>query len=137
MFYLLNTNIIREYHSFFSPYYYLFLFLLDVIAKYWVRSGMLDLNNENSNIILLIIDAFEFFHPAFDLFICKAHIVVKIFHLHRIQVVFYFAYSWTGHGLYNGQYVVNNHGTVRVGSINVEFKEVFHDPAVSIHYGWI
>ena len=94
---------------------------------------MVELKDLNYDIIVLIIDAFDFFHPAVDLFICKAHMVVKIFHLQRIQVDFYFAYSWTGHGLYNGQYVVNNHGTVRVGSVNVEFKEVFHDPAVSIN----
>ena len=69
------------------------LFLLDVIAKYWVRSGMVELKDVNYNIIVLIIDAFDFFHPAVDLFICKAHIVVKSFHLQRIQVDFYFAYS--------------------------------------------
>ena len=93
---------------------------------------MVELKDVNYNIIVLIIDVFDFFHPAVDLFICKAHIVVKSFHLQRIQVDFYFAYSWTSHGIDNGQYVVNNHGTVRVGSVNVELKEVFHDPAMSI-----
>ena len=54
---------------------------------------MVELKDLNYDIIVLIIDAFDFFHPAFDLFICKAYMVVKTFHLHRIQVDFYFAYS--------------------------------------------
>ena len=53
---------------------------------------MVEMKDVNYDIILLIIDAFDLFHPDFDFFICKAHMVVKIFHLQRIQVDFYFAY---------------------------------------------
>ena len=29
--------------------------------------------------------------------------------------------------------MVNSYGTVRVGSVNLKFKDVFHDPAAIIH----
>ena len=108
-------------------------FLPDVLAKDWVGSGMVELKYVENNIIVLMIAASDFFHPAFDFFVCKARVVVKIFHLHLSQVDFYIADSGTGHGLDNRHDVVNNHGTFRVVSVNLELKGVFHDPAARIH----
>ena len=108
-------------------------FILDVLAKYWVGGGMVELKDVENDIVVLIVAASDFFHPAFDFFVCKARVVVKIFHLHLSQVNFYIAGSGTVHGLDDIQDVVNNHGTFRVGSVNVEFKGVFHDPAARIH----
>ena len=56
---------------------------------------------------MLIVAAFDFFHTLFDLIACKAHIVVKIFHLHLSQVDFYVSDSGTGHGIDDGQDEVN------------------------------
>ena len=63
------------------------LFLLDVLAKDWVGSGLVESKNVDNNVIVLIVAAFDFFHPSFDLFVCTAH-VVFVFQLHLSQVDF-------------------------------------------------
>ena len=80
-----------------------------------------------------IVAAFDFFHTYFDLFFCKDHVVSIVFNFNVYQVDFYVADSGTGTRLNNGQDVVDYHRTVRVGSINVEFIEVFLDLSASIH----
>ena len=71
------------------------------------------------NVIFLIVATFDLFHPAFDLFICKAHIVFKVFCFHFSQVNFYVADYGAGHGIDDGQDVVDQNGTARVGSVDV------------------
>ena len=95
-------------------------FLLDVIAKNWVRSILLVLKYVKDDVVLPIVVDFDFFHPVFYLFVFKAPVVFKVFNIHITWVYFYVDDYGTGHGLDGGKDVVDNHGTVRVGSVNVE-----------------
>ena len=76
-------------------------FLLDVLAKDWVGCGMVELKDVENGIFVLIVAASDFFHPAFDFFVCKARVFVKNVHLNISQLDFYIAYSGTGHGIDN------------------------------------
>ena len=63
-------------------------FLLDVLAKGRVRIVMIELKDVEYDVIVPSVATFDFFHPDFDLFIFKDHVVVKIFYLHLSQVDF-------------------------------------------------
>ena len=94
---------------------------------------MIGLEDVEYDVIVPMFAALDFFHPALIFFVCKAHVVFKVFYFHLSQVNFYVSDYVAGHGLDDGQNVVDCHWTVRVGFVDVEFREVFHNPTASIH----
>ena len=84
---------------YFITFFSFIFFLMDVLAKDRVRSGMIELKYVEYDVVMLIVVAFNLSHPAFDLLVRKYHAAVNIFHLHLYQVDFYVADSGTGRGL--------------------------------------
>ena len=68
---------------------------------------MIEFEDVEYDVILLIVSALNFFHSFFDLIVYKAHVVLKVFHSHISQVDFYVADYGAGHGIFNGQDVVD------------------------------
>ena len=72
-------------------------FLLDVLAKDWIRSVLVELKYVQDDVVLPVFATLDFFHPSFYLFFFKVHVIVKVFHLHITQVDFYVADSGMSH----------------------------------------
>ena len=99
-------------------------FLLDVLAKYWVQSGIVKLKGLKDNFIMPVVTAFNFFHPDFDFFCCKAHVFFKILQFHLPQIYIQVADSGASYGLEDGWNVMDQQRTIRVGSVNITFGKV-------------
>ena len=82
---------------------------------------------------MTVVDASDFFHPYFDLFILKAYVVLKIIKFDSTQIDPHVADSIVSNGFDDGDDVMDKQGTTRSGYINVKPGEVLHDMAVSIH----
>ena len=97
-------------------------FLLDVLVKKFVRDGLVELKDVEDDVVMPIFLPLISYIQPFTCFFCKDHDVVNFFHIHLSQVDFYVADSSTGHGLDGGQDVMDNNGTIIVGSINAELN---------------